>query len=110
MAPAASSTRLTQTSCRLGGTMRATPQPWRRSDADQNAGKEGQQWQNECSAEAATAVGGAGCGGRLGPTAPGPGGEQDVGVHPLTQPAEPGDSPAIYAIGRHDSSDRPPLR
>src|SRR6516225_6347764 len=75
------------------GTMRATSQPWRRSYADQNAGKEGQQWQGECSAEAATAVGGSGRGGRLRPTAPGPGGEQDVGVHPLTQPAEPGEPP-----------------
>ena len=44
MAPhhAASSTGPAQTSCRHGGPMRATPQPWRRSDADQNAREEGQ--------------------------------------------------------------------
>src|SRR5215469_8355654 len=45
------------------------------SDANQTAG-EGQRRQSECSAEAATAVGGAGRGSRLGPTAPGPGGKQ----------------------------------
>src|SRR5438477_2934696 len=68
------------------------PPDWK-IDADQNAGEKSQPRQDECSAEAATAVGGAGRGGRLGPAAAGPGGEQDVGVHPLAQPAEPGEPP-----------------
>jgi upstream activation factor subunit UAF30 len=47
-------------------------------DGDQNAGEKGQRSQSECSAEAATAVGGAGRGDRLGPATPGPGGEQNL--------------------------------
>src|SRR5947209_20193471 len=85
--------RAAQTRCRYRGAMRATPQAPEEIHADQNARKKGQRRQGECSAEAAPAVGGAGRGGGLGARAPGPGGEQDLGLHPLAQPAEPGEPP-----------------
>src|ERR1700731_4235405 len=52
-----------------------------------------QQGQAECAAKAATTVGGTGCGGGHEPPPPGRGGEQNLGVHPLAQPAEPGEPP-----------------
>ena len=51
-------------------------------DADQNIKEQGQRRQAECAAEAATTVGGTGCGGGHEPPPPGRGGEQNLGVHP----------------------------
>jgi hypothetical protein len=47
-------------------------------DADQNIKEQGQRRQAECAAEAATTIGGTGCGGGHEPPPPGRGGEQNL--------------------------------
>src|SRR5438876_10111208 len=81
-----------QTSCSVGGPPRTTGQ-MEEINADENAGEEVQRRQGKCPAEATPALGGADRGGRLGPASAGTSSEQGLGIHPLAQPAEPGEPP-----------------